>query len=168
MFLCRLVLAQHYGEDPLRADLRLSPADLLPLLDGRLDVELLRDLLRAFSLVGRPQRLPEAWCAPLRQARLPHAVALLKLLYTPLPQDAGLDRERLRPEQRILRLVQAGRLAEACALAAQRLRIAGGGGLYLPTSFAESVRALSPAAVLACLAVPVDGRALLHQLRQPS
>lgn len=168
MFLRRLVLAQRYGEDPLRADLRLSPADLLPLLDGRLDVELLRDLLRAFSLVGRPQRLPEAWCTPLRQARLPHAVALLKLLYTPLPQDAGLDRERLRPEQRILRLVQAGRLAEACALAAQRLRIAGGGGLYLPTSFAESVRALSPAAVLACLAVPVDGRALLHQLRQPS
>lgn len=168
MFLRRLVLAQRYGEDPLRADLRMSPADLLPLLDGRLDVELLRDLLRAFSLVGRPQRLPEAWCAPLRQARLPHAVALLKLLYTPLPQDAGLDRERLRPEQRILRLVQAGRLAEACALAAQRLRIAGGGGLYLPTSFAESVRALSPAAVLACLAVPVDGRALLHQLRQPS
>lgn len=168
MFLRRLVLAQRYGEDPLRADLRLSPADLLPLPDGRLDVELLRDLLRAFSLVGRPQRLPEAWCAPLRQARLPHAVALLKLLYTPLPQDAGLDRERLRPEQRILRLVQAGRLAEACALAAQRLRIAGGGGLYLPTSFAESVRALSPVAVLACLAVPVDGRALLHQLRQPS
>ena len=168
MFLRRLVLAQRYGEGPLRADLRMSPADLLPLLDGRLDVELLRDLLRAFSLVGRPQRLPEAWCAPLRQARLPHAVALLKLLYTPLPQDAGLDRERLRPEQRILRLVQAGRLAEACALAAQRLRIAGGGGLYLPTSFAESVRALSPAAVLACLAVPVDGRALLHQLRQPS
>ncbi|WP_304027783.1 type I-G CRISPR-associated protein Cas8g1/Csx17 [Desulfovibrio piger] len=168
MFLRRLVLAQRYGEDPLRADLHLSPTDLLPLLDGRLDVELLRDLLRAFSLVGRPQRLPEAWCVPLRQARLPHAVALLKLLYTPLPQDAGLDRERLRPEQRILRLVQAGRLAEACALAAQRLRIAGGGGLYLPTSFAESVRALSPAAVLACLAVPVDGRALLHQLRQPS
>lgn len=168
MFLRRLVLAQRYGEDPLRADLHLYPADLLPLLDGRLDVELLRDLLRAFSLVGRPQRLPEAWCAPLRQARLPHAVALLKLLYTPLPQDTGLDRERLRPEQRILRLVQAGRLAEACALAAQRLRIAGDGGLYLPTSFAESVRALSPAAVLACLAVPVDGRALLYQLRQPS
>lgn len=168
MFLRRLVLAQRYGEDPLRADLRLSPADLLPLLDGRLDVELLRDLLRAFSLVGRPQRLPEAWCASLRRARLPHAVALLKLLYTPLPQDAGLDRARLRPEQRIPRLVQAGRIEEACALAAQRLRIAGGGGLHLPTSFAESVRALSPAAVMACLAVPVDGRALLHQLRQPS
>ena len=123
----------------------------------------MQDLARAFSLVEDFKTVPR-WREPLVKQRLPHAVAVLKLLYTSLPQNPSLDRERLHPELRIPRLIQAGRLEEACSLAAQRLRVAGACGLYLPASFAECVRSLPPTAILACLAVPVDGSALLHLL----
>lgn len=102
----------------------------------------------------------------MHSERLPYALALLKLLYNPLPPDCGLDTARLHPELRIARLVQAHRLEEACMLAAQRVRIAGGGALYLPASFTESVGGLTSAAVLACLAVPVAPCALLRHLYQ--
>lgn len=162
LFLRRLLLAQRYGGSPLHAGIRLPPADLLPLLQETLDMALLQDLVRAFSLVCQPKSL---WLQPLQSHRLPYALALLQLLYTtPLPDNGGLDRERLCPDVRIARLVQAQRLEEACALAAQRLRVAGGGARYLPASFAESVRGLSPAAVLACLAVPILPNALLCHL----
>lgn len=164
LFLRRLLLAQRYGVSPLQAGIRLQPADLLPLLQGSLDMALLQDLVRAFSLVCQPKAAPSLWPQPRQAQRLPYALALLQLLFTPLPTDCGLDRERLCPDLRIARLVQAQRLEEACTLAAQRLRVAGGGARYLPASFAESVRGLSPAAVLACLAVPVSPRALLRQL----
>lgn len=166
LFLHRLLLAQRFGVSPLNASVRLHPSDLLPLLHGTLDMALLQDLLRAFSLVGAPQSMPRSWKQPLHSERLPYALALLKLFYTPLPPDCGLDTARLHPELRIARLIQAHRLEEACMLAAQRVRIAGGGALYLPVSFTESVRGLASAAVLACLAVPVAPRALLRHLYQ--
>ena len=163
IFLQRLLLASRYGDDPLDAAIKLAPGDLVPLLEGRIDWNLLQDLARAFSLVEDFKTVPR-WREPLVKQRLPHAVAVLKLLYTSLPKNPSLDRERLHPELRIPRLIQAGRLEEACSLAAQRLRVAGACGLYLPASFAECVRSLSPTAILACLAVPVDGSALLHLL----
>lgn len=165
LFLHRLLLAQRFGVTPFNASVNLQPADLMPLLQNTVDFALLQDLVRAFSLV-QSHSLPECWKKPLRSQRLPHALALLKLLYTPLPNDCGLDTKRLHPELRIARLVQANRLEEACMLAAQRVRIAGGTGIYLPASFAESVRGMSSASVLACLAVPVDSRALLRDLYQ--
>ncbi len=168
LFLRRLLLAQRYGVTPLRAGIRLQPADLLPLLQETLDMALLQDLLRAFSLIRWPKTMQPLWPQPLQAQRLPHALTLLQLLYTPLPTDCELDRERLCPDLRIVRLVQAQRLEEACTLAAQRLRVAGGGAFYLPASFVESVRGLSPAAVLACLAVPVSPHALLRQCHQSS
>lgn len=168
LFLRRLLLAQRYGVSPLHAGVRLQPADLLPLLQETLDMALLQDLLRAFSLIRWPKTMQSLWPQPLQAQRLPHAFTLLQLLYTPLPTDCGLDRERLCPDLRIARLVQAQRLEEACTLAAQRLRVAGGGALYLPASFVESVRGLSPAAVLTCLAVPVSPHALLRQCHQSS
>lgn len=168
IFLHRLLLAQRFGVSPLKASVRLHPADLLPLLHGTLDMALLHDLVRAFSLVRRHLSMPRSWKQPLQARRLPHALSLLKLLYTSLPPDCGLDTERLTPELRVARLVQAHRLEEACMLAAQRVRIAGASALYLPASFAESVHGLKPEAVLACLAVPVAPRALLRHLYQQS
>lgn len=43
--------AQRLGASPWRAHIRLDPADLLPLLEGRIDAALLAELVRAFSLV---------------------------------------------------------------------------------------------------------------------
>lgn len=166
LFLHRLLLAQRFDVSPLKASVRLDPADLLPLLYGTLDMALLQDLVRAFSLVRRPISMPRSWKRPLCSQRLPYALALLKLLYTPLPRDCGLDTKRLTPELRIARLVQAHRLEEACMLAAQRLRIAGGSALFLPASFTESLRGLTSAAIVACLAVPVAPRTLLSHLYQ--
>ena len=87
---------------------------------------------------------------------------MLKLLYSTIPPDAGLDASKLRPENRIVMLLQAGRMEEACSVASQRIRAAGSGGLYLPSSFTESVCALDARAVPACLLVPV--KALRKQI----
>lgn len=165
ILLRRLILAQKYGVSPLKASLELDPADLTFLLEGRIDMALFNDLLRAFSLVRFSRNSPESWKRPVQQKRLPYALGLLKLLYSAIPSDAGLDAAKLHPETRIVMLLQAGRMEEACSLASQRIRAAGGGGLYLPSSFAESVRPLNSQAVLACLFVPVNTRKLLQHVR---
>lgn len=70
---------------------------------------------------------------------IPRAYALLKLLFLPRPLVGELYSETLRwrlaregeagitirPEPRILPLLRAGRLGEACRIAAQRLRVSG-------------------------------------------
>lgn len=165
ILLRRLTLAKKYGVAPLKAGLELDPADLMFLLEGRLDMALFGDLLRAFSLVRFSRNFPERWKQPVQQKKLPYAFGMLKLLYSTIPPDAGLDASKLRPENRIVMLLQAGRMEEACSVASQRIRAAGSGGLYLPSSFTESVCVLDARAVPACLLVPVNTRKLLRHIR---
>ena len=69
---------------------------------------------------------------------------------------------------RIANLISAGRTAEACAVAAQRMRAAGAGKMYLPDSFDEAVRGIQPLPLLVSLLVPIRSKELLqHHLELP-
>lgn len=159
----RLMDAQRLGAVPWQSYIRLDPADLLPLLEGRIDAVLLGELVRAFSLVRFSPNLSQLWGKPLAQRKLPYAVSLLKALHTQWPASVTeLETDKLRNENRIVNLVSASRLAEACAIAAQRLRAAGAGSLYLPASFAEAVWGIQHLPLLVSLLVPIRSKELLR------
>ena len=135
----------------------------MPLLHGTLDAGLLGDLLQCFSLIRKLPSSPQGWRHPLYSGRLPYAAALLKTLHldwNDVSSYQGMLTSKLAGETRIAALITAGRLEEACSLAAQRIRVAGGSGLYLPSSFSEMVKGLDHAGVAACLLVPIDPAAL--------
>lgn len=165
ILLRRLMEAERLGADPWRARLVLDPADLLPLVHGEIDWPLLGDLLRAFSLVRFPRSGGAPWPKSLRKGRLPHALALMKLLYTSWPKNirCELDPAKLRWEGRMAMLVRAGRVAEACGLVVGRLRVAGAQKLFLPATAETAVRGLQAPEILACLLVPVRLRTLLRK-----
>ena len=80
----------------------------------------------------------------------------------------ALDTGKLTNENRIANLISAGRTAEACAVAAQRMRAAGAGKMYLPDSFDEAVRGIQPLPLLVSLLVPIRSKELLqHHLELP-
>jgi CRISPR-associated protein Csx17 len=83
--------------------------------------------LRDTELLGRPQELP---------VPLPRAYALLKLLFLPGPLPARTDEQEItvKPEPEILGRLRAGKLQEACEIAARRLRASGLIPLPGPTS----------------------------------
>ena len=155
----RLMDAQRFGASPWEASVRLSPADLLPLLEGRVDGMLLADLVRAFSLVLFSSKQSHLWQKPLVPRRLPYAIALLKALHMKWPKDmVGFEAGKLGKESRITSLVGAGRLAEACTVAAQRMRAAGVGNIFVPSNFEESVRGIQPLPLLVSLLVPIRAK----------
>lgn len=165
----RIMDAQRLGASPWRAHIRLDPADLLPLLEGRIDAALLAELVRAFSLVRFASGMSQLWPHPLTQRKLPYSASLLKALHTEWPNSVtALDTGKLTNENRIANLISTGRTAEACAVAAQRMRAAGAGKMYLPDSFDEAVRGIQPLPLLVSLLVPIRSKELLqHHLELP-
>ena len=161
----RLIDGERFGRPPWSADIHLSPSDLLPLLYGTFDHGLLGDLLRCFSLIEKFPGTPAGWSRPLANGKLPYAAALLKLLHMDwnVPVFNGLLTSKLTGESRLAALILAGRIEEACGIAAQRIRVAGGGKLFLPASFAEMVKGLDCAGVAACMLVPIDAEQLFRQ-----
>ncbi len=159
----RIMEAQRLGEEPWRAAIYLDPADLLPILEGTIDLALLGDLTRTFSLVRFSLGQSLRWRHPLRSGKLPWVLGLLKLLHMHWPQGeyGGIDPTRLGCESRIAALLQAGRLAEVCEHVVRRLRVAGA-VVYQPASYTETVRGLSAQAILACLLIPVRVKPLLR------
>jgi len=122
---------------PVHSNIVASLDDITQFLDNRLDDERIESLLWGICLVKHPAR-PES-DQPRFEMPLPRDYALLKLLFLPGPitftRDGNKQTWRLvqpgengisiRPEPRILSLLCAGRIGEACALAAHRLRVSG-------------------------------------------
>lgn len=122
-----------------------TPTDTVAaFLAGELDDEHIEQLIWGLMLLD--MRRAEDQTFDQRQGAidtsaspLPREYALLKLLFLPRPlavqrqgdacwwRLAGADEPGLtiRPEPRILPLVRAGRIGEACRIAAQRLRVSG-------------------------------------------
>jgi len=122
-----------------------TPLDTIAtFLAGDLDDRRVEQLTWGLTLVD-PRCPDDQTSTPYRSSTgtptppLPREYALLKLLFLPQPlavqrqgeswrwQYAGPDDPgiAIRPEPRILPLVRAGRIGEACRIAAQRLRISG-------------------------------------------
>ena len=139
----RLMDANRLGSSdlPLRAAAPVHAGDALPFLYGDTDDALLEKLLWAFTLVrwddeGSRDELRRTWQTPRVALPLPRDWCLLKLLFMP-GKVRGLS---LRSEPRILGLLTAGRIVEACTVAVARLRSSGlipratdfGDGLNVP------------------------------------
>jgi CRISPR-associated protein Csx17 len=115
----RCVDARRLGVSPLplagRCPVVLADIDLF--LHGAVDEELIADLTWAVCGITGVSRITP-WRSGGQPATLPRAYALLKLLFWP-----GEVRERIvRYEPPLLPLLRAGRVSQACAIAARRLR----------------------------------------------
>lgn len=129
-----------------------APLDAIAaFLAGDLDDQRIEELIWGLMLIDTPRRHPSrAGMNRIRDRQradpnpLPREYALLKLLFLPRPlvpersgeslkwrlarplgdgrMESGLT---IRPEPRILPLLRAGRVGEACRIAAQRLRVSG-------------------------------------------
>jgi CRISPR-associated protein Csx17 len=148
-------------------------------LAGELDEERLGELLWGLILLNHRDVPPELSSVPERPAPpLPRAYALVKLLFLPRPLIQVWDERlacwrwslaargetglRIRPELGILGLLRAGRLAEACRLAYDRLRASGLTPLPGPTPSRvrrsddwEADPSVDPQRLAAALLIPV-------------
>ncbi len=165
-------------ELPLESRLRISLSSIAEFIDGNLDDDLIGNLLWGLILVRGDghENLPRATTSKIP---LPRAYALLKLLFLPRPlliangedglQHARLARNdekngiKIRPESAILSLVRSGRLDDALAIAARRLRISG--LMPLPQKWREIDRqsgwkelavGINPVRLSAALLIPID------------
>ncbi len=153
-------------------------------LDGSLDEQRIQNLIWGLMLIEhRGIQATAGYKAP--DLPISRTYALLKLLFLPRSIVADRTTDKLswrlvgnseagitiRPEPRILSLLQAGRVGEACRIAAQRLRVSGltpmpGGGPDGKTrdntwsEYAVNHRAAQRLA--AALAIPVGSQSVNH------
>ncbi len=144
---------------PLDSRLSVDPRDLVSFLHGETDDRLLEDLLWGLMTVDWRQddlgTLRERWRAPALEAPIPRSYALMKLVVHPRP----IRRVSVRSEPRVVGLLRAGRLSEACRLATHRLRISD--LKPLPVAYQDEI---DPTRALAALMVPIRRLGLLESL----
>jgi CRISPR-associated protein Csx17 len=123
---------------PLASRFTVSLETVAAFLDGDFDEQRVEDLLWGLTLIDH-QGVPHGSGHEQAARPLPRNYALLKLLFLPQLLVVGrrngevvwrLAREgeagiAIRPEPRILPLLRAGHIGEACRIAAQRLRASG-------------------------------------------
>jgi CRISPR-associated protein Csx17 len=123
---------------PLASSLTVPLDTVSAFLDGNLDEQRIKDLIWGLMLIEH-RGIPEAVGYKSPDSPISRTYALLKLLFLPRPIAADRVSGKLcwrlarngeagiiiRPEPRILSLLQVGRVGEACSIAVQRLRISG-------------------------------------------
>ena len=153
--------------NPVWARLRLHPSDACRMLDPGLDASKLELLLFAcccldWGKAAATGAVAQAWKTPLAEIPVPRPYALLKLLFLPGPLPSAGEEQGMsvpiRPEPTIPRLLDAGRVSEACELARRRLFASGFAASSSPAAAAMDGQRLS-----ALLLVPV--RKTEHLLR---
>jgi CRISPR-associated protein Csx17 len=125
----------HSQKSPLRSVLAVHPEDACAFLGGSLDEALLEDLLFGLLLVrwsddqamsAVRESLLTSWKRPASPQQVPRSWALLKHLFLPQPIRTRSGEEiDVRPEPRLVPLLSAGRVSEACNIASRRLSSAG-------------------------------------------
>lgn len=127
---------------PLASHAMASLDTIAAFLDGDLDDQRVEDLLWGLMLIEQKRGLISDQSERREENTdrpIPRTYALLKLLFLPRPlvgePSQGGTRWRMahegeegiviRPEPRILPLLRAGRIGEACRIAAERLRVSG-------------------------------------------
>ena len=112
---------------PLWSHFVARTADVGLLLRNRIDEVLTENLLFAFTLVRRdtpPEEFRNTWNKrEVDQEAIPSSYYLLRMLFDPTVKT--LDGEPMKGEPRVMPLLRAGRIGEACGLAKRRLRISG-------------------------------------------
>ncbi len=144
---------------PTDAALALSSKDVMPFLFGEYDGVRVEELLWGFSLIdwnkSEVLELRKRWDQPLNDYPLPRSWCVLKLLHLP----GKIRGKQVRLEPRIVQLIAAGRIRDACDVAVKRLYV----------SELHPFRVLydgetDPMHVLASLLVPVQDQWRLEAL----
>lgn len=108
---------------PLRGWHPVAPSDVHRYLEGHVDDERLTQLIWALSAVDWDGKASLSSPDETVPPDLPRVYALLKLLFlAEAYETAGGERINVRPEARVLSLLQAQRVPEACRVAMRRLR----------------------------------------------
>jgi CRISPR-associated protein Csx17 len=164
---------------------RVSLPHVAQFLAEGVDDRRIEDLLWGLILLDHRQAYPEGLPRfPVENAPpLPRAYALLKLLFLPRPLTCeqgtrqghcrwrlarnGEEGVAIRPEPRILPLLRARRLADACRIAHQRLQVSGLNPMPSPRASGagrandwESIPALDSHRLAAALLIPISNAAL--------
>lgn len=161
---------------------QVRTATVARFLAGETDDGRIEELLWALALVrtasARDLRFTSAELPP----PLPRAFALLKPLFLPWPIrfDGGRwrysrkddDAVQIKLEPRVLPLVRADRISEACVIAARRLFVSGLRPMFGPSSSggirevnAEIEEGIDPARLAASLLLPMNGHEIDRLLR---
>ena len=161
---------------------RVRTVTVARFLAGETDDGRIEELLWALALVrtasARDLRFTSAELPP----PLPRAFALLKPLFLPWPIrfDSGRwrysrkddDAVQIKLEARVLPLVRADRISEACVIAARRLFVSGLRPMFGPSSSggirevnAEIEEGIDPARLAASLLLPMNGHEIDRLLR---
>lgn len=165
------------GTLPLASTSPASLAAISAFLAGDTDDRKIHDLLWALNLV-QPGRVPRSTVP--QSPPLPRTYALLKLLFLPKPLRISDLEYTVRPEPRILPLLRADRVGDACQIALRRLR--GSGLTPMPYSRSGSAAGqrdwddtsfpnVAGPRLAAALLIPIsdrDARALAQFVLRPS
>ena len=150
--------------------------------NDRRDDRRIEELLWALMLVRTSEQHDAQFTPSEASVPFPRAFALLKPLFLPRPIRSYRDRWKyaeaesesilIRLDPRILPLVRAGRIREACDIAARRLLVSGLQPMTGPTASgivrqigAEIEIDLDPTRLAASLLLPIRGDELNHLLR---
>ena len=139
----RIMDAERLGceTNPLRAEFQLTVDDVSAFIHGSVDEDMVEALLFGMGLIEWKHSsmaaargdIATAWRIPSRSAIVPRSWALLKHLFLPDELEAsGGTRVVVRAEGAIVPLLCAGRIEEACSIAARRCRVSGLGLPNIP------------------------------------
>jgi len=130
----------------------LDAGDATLFIEGSVDDDLIEDLLFAFTTLDwsdfRPEHVPSAEVLPV--------YAVMKALFLPGEINVGSESKVVHSDARIPRLLAAGRVKDAAAIAVMRLRIASAHPLDL-----RYEGGVGPGRLAAALLIPVRPGKLL-------
>lgn len=148
---------------PLASQRGVSIESIAMFLAGAVDETRIAELLWGLLLLDHGKLYPEVQFAKLQTVPLPRVYALLKPLFLPkalvIEQGTGNGRGvrlarrdesgvRIAPEQRVVALLRAGRVDQACKIAALRLRGSGLAPMHIDWTETGSAAGLRLAAAL--------------------
>jgi CRISPR-associated protein Csx17 len=144
---------------PTAAALPISPHDVAPFVWGQCDDTKIEELLWGFLLIDwtkyELRSIRERWRTPLSEHPLPRSWCLLKLLHQP----EKIRSKAIKIEPRIIPLLMAGRMEDACEAALHRLRVSGLSPFQVV--YEDNI---DPARLTASLLIPVKDQWQLESL----
>ncbi len=144
---------------PIQAALPISSYDAMVFLLGQCDDEKIEELLWGFTLINWNKEgiktIKKRWKIPLSDHPLSRSWCVLKLLHSPLKVQDII----IKMEPRIVHLLMADRIKDACDVAIHRLHVSG-----LSPFIARYREELDPNRLLASLLIPVRDQWRLESL----
>ena len=143
-------------------------------IHGETDDERIAELLWGMILIDHHKPYPALGRPQVDAPPLPRAFAMLRLLYLPHGIEMQTGEISVKPEARVLGLLRGGRMPEACAIAARRLRASGlnpmphARGTSRDDEWKGALGAVSPSRLAAALLIPISRSDVNHMVKLAS